>query len=92
MRHFIRFVRLEGYDFLRSSETPNSLRKITSRNSQCDFLIAQFILDSHDNLKDIYTSILRMTAGYFLSRSIYLDSSRNNFKKKSTSKRFTCVY
>lgn len=81
MRHFIRFVRLEGYDFLRSSETPNSLRKITSRNSQCDFLIAQFILDSHDNLKDIYTSILRMTAGYFLSRSIYLDSSRNNFKK-----------
>ena len=80
-RHFIRFIRLEGYDFLRSSDVPNSLRKITSRNSQSDYLIAQFILETQKSNTDIYQSILKMTAGYFLSRSIYLDSSRNNFKK-----------
>lgn len=80
-RHFIRFIRQEGYDFLRSAETPNSLRKITSRKSQCDYLIAQFILDTQSNREELYKSILKMTAGYFLAQSIYLDSSRNNFKK-----------
>ena len=45
------------------------------------FLIAQYILSLYDNKTPEYATILRITMGYFLSKSIYLDSSKNHFKK-----------
>ena len=80
-KNFFRFLSQEGFDFLRSSDTPNSLRKITSDSGQCFYLIAQFILDLYENDKDAYNTVLKITTGYFLSKSIYLDSNKNYYKK-----------
>lgn len=78
---FFRFLSNEGFDFLRTSDTPNTLRKITSDNGQCFYLIAQFILNLYDTRSYLYDTVLKITMGFFLSKSIYLDSSKNHFKK-----------
>lgn len=78
---FFHFLENEGFDFLRSSDKPNNLREISSDKGQCYFLIAQFILDLYDNKKQEYNTALRITMGYFLSKSIYLDSNKVFFKK-----------
>lgn len=80
---FIRFIAKEGFDFLQCPEIPNSIRKITSNRGQDEYIIAQYILSVREDIdkKDIYDSVLRMTAGYFISKSIYIDSSKDYFKK-----------
>ena len=78
---FFHFLENEGFDFLRSSDKPINLREISTDNGQCYFLIAQYILSLYDNKTPEYATILRITMGYFLSKSIYLDSSKNHFKK-----------